>query len=151
MIFSAGDAGANSFAAPPMDVISCFPSHAMWPADSPYVTAVSATYFTPLAEPLCYYSSDNGGINCLDNPLGEVAVGIDYGMFWTTGGGFSDIFAQPSYQVSFFYFVYNINLQFNFIEATFLLFSVLFVNYYFICNIINIIIIILIMKNRRQR
>ena len=42
MIFSAGDAGANSLSAPPMgQVTSCNPSHAMWPAESSYVTALS--------------------------------------------------------------------------------------------------------------
>merc|ERR1712137_1423860 len=98
MIFSAGDAGANSLSAPPMGVISCFPGHAMWPAQSPAVTALSATYFTPLTDPICYLQSSQGGINCLSNPLGEAAVGIDFGMFWTTGGGFSNVSAMPSYQ-----------------------------------------------------
>ena len=42
MIFSAGDAGANSLSAPPMgQVTSCNPAHPMWPAESPFVTALS--------------------------------------------------------------------------------------------------------------
>jgi len=98
MIFSAGDAGSNSLSAPPMGQLHCFPSHAMWPAESPYVTALSATYFTPLTDPICYLQASEGGINCLGNPLGEAAVGIDYGMFWTTGGGFSNVSSSPSYQ-----------------------------------------------------
>jgi len=100
MIFSAGDAGANSLSAPPMGVVSCDPTHAMWPAESPYVTALSATYGTPAAEPICYRDLEDGGINCLNNPMGEVAVGIDRGMFWTTGGTFSNVSAMPDYQVS---------------------------------------------------
>lgn len=80
MVFSAGDAGANSLSAPPMGVVSCNPTHAMWPAESPYVLALSATYATPAAEPICYRNLEDGGINCLSNPMGEVAVGIDRGM-----------------------------------------------------------------------
>ena len=80
MVFSAGDAGANSLSAPPMGVVSCNPTHAMWPAESPYVLALSATYATPASEPICYRDLEDGGINCLNNPMGEVAVGIDRGM-----------------------------------------------------------------------
>lgn len=41
MIFSAGDAGANSLSAPPMGHPSCAVANPMWPAQSPYVTALS--------------------------------------------------------------------------------------------------------------
>lgn len=34
-------------------------------------------------------------------PLGEVGISLDNGLFWTTGGGFADYPARPSYQSKF--------------------------------------------------
>jgi len=53
---------------------------------------------TPLARSICYRPESLGGIDCrYGQPIGEVGVSLDNGMFWTTGGGFSAQ-SQPSYQ-----------------------------------------------------
>lgn len=57
-----------------------------FPTSSPYVTSVSATAMSGLAP-----SRDDGA-------PGEVAVSIPTGLFWTTGGGFSNFSSQPSWQ-----------------------------------------------------
>ena len=87
VIIADGDVGSNDLGAPPMSQVTCFPSHADWPSNSPFVTAVGSTYITPLAEPVCYQPN---GVNCLNNPVGEVTVSVDMGLSWTTGGGFSN-------------------------------------------------------------
>lgn len=67
-----------------------------WPSQSPYITAVGSTYITPLAEAICY---QNPGVDCTKYmPEGEVAVSLDNGLFWSTGGGFADYPARPFYQ-----------------------------------------------------
>ena len=72
-----------------------------WPSNSKYVTAVSATYASPFDASLCW-SSDAaaGGYDCGAPPsvLGEVSVSLRQGLFWTTGGGVSDLISQPWYQ-----------------------------------------------------
>merc|ERR1712137_726047 len=95
IIIADGDTGANDIGPPPMSQLQCNPSHPDWPSDSAYVTAIGSTYITPLAEPICYNSH---GMNCLNNPLGEVTTSVEFGMTWTTGGGFSNVTPRPSYQ-----------------------------------------------------
>jgi tripeptidyl-peptidase-1 len=62
---------------------------------------VSSTIITPQAEPACYLPISQGGIDCSKNPLGEIGVSLRQGTPWSTGGGFSNIQRQPSYQSSF--------------------------------------------------
>lgn len=101
IIIADGDAGAGDLGPPPMSANTCKPLHADWPSQSPFVTAVSATMFTPLDLPICYLPVEEGGIDCGDSPLGEVPTGVNYGTPWTTGGGFSNTSLQPSYQADF--------------------------------------------------
>lgn len=54
-----------------------------------------STIITPVAEPICYQKNP---IDCLNNPLGEIVVSVDQGLFWTTGGGFSNISSRATYQ-----------------------------------------------------
>lgn len=94
VLIADGDTGAGDLGAPPMSIPTCANGlHADWPSQSPYVTAVGSTYFTPIASPACY--SD---INCMNNPIGEVTTSLDSGLFWTTGGGFSGTAERPWYQ-----------------------------------------------------
>jgi len=96
LIFADGDTGAGDLGGPPMGSVSCkMTLNPTWPNQSPYVTSVGSTYITPLADPVCY----QGFVNCLTGfPNGEVGVSMDGGLFWTTGGGFADFPARPSYQ-----------------------------------------------------
>jgi len=99
VIIACGDAGAGDLGPPPMSAQTCDVLHADWPSQSPYVTAVGSTIITPVAEPICYLPPSQGGINCDANPLGEIVVGMDQGLFWTTGGGFSNITGTAPYQI----------------------------------------------------
>eukprot|EP01128_Nolandella_sp_AFSM9_P003646 TRINITY_DN158_c0_g2_i1.p1 TRINITY_DN158_c0_g2~~TRINITY_DN158_c0_g2_i1.p1 ORF type:complete len:766 (-),score=246.79 TRINITY_DN158_c0_g2_i1:120-2177(-) len=103
IIFATGDSGAGELCPPPMCVPNCDKLNPNWPTESPYVSGISTTYFTPLAEPICYLEPSQGGVDCTspDMPLGEVGVSLDNGIFWSTGGGFSEVSTRPSYQEKF--------------------------------------------------
>merc|ERR1719197_1262452 len=100
IIIADGDSGAVDLGPPPMSQTHCTPLHADWPSQSQFVTAISSTYITPYATPICYLDESLGGVDCNQQPLGEVAVGVNYGMRWTTGGGFSIYSSRPTYQQS---------------------------------------------------
>lgn len=102
IIIADGDAGAGDLGDPPMSVPSCMKAlNPDWPSQSPYVTAVGSTYFSPLAQPICYMPKSKGGVPCYNNPIGEVGVSLDDGINWTTGGGFSNVQPRPGYQKRF--------------------------------------------------
>jgi len=103
IIIADGDTGAGDLGDPPMSIPTCRTFHPDWPSQSPYVTAVGSTYITTLATPICYLPSAEGGIDCSvgDFPKGEVGVSLDNGIFWTTGGGFSNTQPRPDYQADF--------------------------------------------------
>jgi subtilase family serine protease len=101
IIIADGDSGASDLGPPPMGQDTCFPLHADWPSQSPFVTSVSATILTPLAEPICYRNKAEGGINCDTQPLGEVPTSVRLGLPWTTGGGFANTSVMPEYQRAF--------------------------------------------------
>eukprot|EP00026_Physarum_polycephalum_P003874 Phypoly_transcript_03890.p1 GENE.Phypoly_transcript_03890~~Phypoly_transcript_03890.p1 ORF type:complete len:751 (+),score=110.62 Phypoly_transcript_03890:108-2255(+) len=101
IIIADGDTGAGDLGEPPMSQGLCKPLHADWPSQSPYVTAVSATMFTSLAQPICYLPLDQGGVDCSSLPLGEVPTSVELGTSWTTGGGFANTTSRPSYQDDF--------------------------------------------------
>jgi len=101
IIIADGDTGAGDLGALPMSNPTCDVLHPDWPSQSPFVTAVGSTIITPYAEPICYLTAAEGGIDCSHNPLGEISVSVDQGLFWTTGGGFSNIQPMPGYQSSF--------------------------------------------------
>ncbi|MBT9559925.1 MAG: S53 family peptidase, partial [Myxococcales bacterium] len=85
VIIASGDTGAGDLGFGPMSQPTCTTLHADWPSQSPFVTSVGSTYLTPLAEPACY-----GAVDCSNGPLGEVGVSVDFGLFWSSGGGFSN-------------------------------------------------------------
>jgi subtilase family serine protease len=93
VVIASGDTGAGDLGPPPMSSPTCNTLHPDWPSQSPYVLSVGSTYISPLDSPACY-----GGIDCSQQPLGEVAVSMDQGLFWTTGGGASNTQPIPSYQ-----------------------------------------------------
>eukprot|EP00029_Vermamoeba_vermiformis_P010654 TRINITY_DN5658_c0_g1_i1.p1 TRINITY_DN5658_c0_g1~~TRINITY_DN5658_c0_g1_i1.p1 ORF type:complete len:720 (-),score=191.89 TRINITY_DN5658_c0_g1_i1:67-2226(-) len=102
IIIADGDVGAGDLGDPPMSVPSCMKTlNPDWPSQSPYVTAVGSTYFSPLAQPICYMPKSKGGVPCYNNPMGEVGVSLDDGINWTTGGGFSNVQPRPGYQKQF--------------------------------------------------
>jgi len=99
IIIADGDYGAGNLGTPPYMETNCTTLTPVWPAQSPYVTAIGATYMTPLSHSICYRPESMGGIDCREGqPIGEVGVSLDNGLYWTTGGGFSASSNQPSYQ-----------------------------------------------------
>lgn len=99
IIIADGDTGAGDLGGPPMGFSDCQTKlHPDWPSQSPYVTAVGSTFITPNAQPVCYLPASEGGIDCSQGPDGEVGVALNYGIHWTTGGGFSDVTKQAPYQ-----------------------------------------------------
>ncbi|EFA80244.1 hypothetical protein PPL_07069 [Heterostelium album PN500] len=92
LVFSSGDMGANGNTNTPLDHF--VPS---FPASSPYVLAVGATQFSTQTSPACT-SKPVGIISVKCNSVGEIASSIATGSRITSGGGFSNVFARPSYQ-----------------------------------------------------
>lgn len=97
-IIASGDAGVGLIGPAPQEVPNCDVFHPDWPSISPYVTAVGSTYITPLADKACFLPPPLNPPNCMDEPLGEVLLSTDTGMFWTATGGFSFTTATPDYQ-----------------------------------------------------
>lgn len=94
ILVSSGDSGANGRTDSDCSVPHLRPA---FPSSSPYVTSVGATELTkttPLANPppICA----TAGLQCVESGY-EQAVSYDISQF-TSGGGFSDIAATPSYQ-----------------------------------------------------
>jgi tripeptidyl-peptidase I len=98
IVIASGDTGSFDLGPAPMSAgSSCDVTHPDWPSLSPYVVSVSSTYMSPMSVPLCY---ESGATDCLDAPLGEVAVSVSDGRAWTGGGGFApaSISPRPAYQ-----------------------------------------------------
>ncbi|EGC34780.1 hypothetical protein DICPUDRAFT_152956 [Dictyostelium purpureum] len=101
IVIASGDSGAGDLGGEPMSTDNCNTLHADWPSNSPYVTSVGSIYFTPYAVPICYEPTSAGGVNCQSNTIGEVGVSLDYGMLWSSGGGFSNFTTTAFYQEDF--------------------------------------------------
>lgn len=57
--------------------------------------SLSASFFTTNAQPICESAEAAGDlIQC--NQVGEVPVSVSSGLFWTTGGGFSNLTTNPT-------------------------------------------------------
>jgi len=95
VVVASGDAGASDVG---HGSDACLPLQPQFPSSSPYVTTVSATFFTSKSEPICYNSFFGESLHCGGQNLGEVAVAANNGMDWTTGGGFSNRTIRPSWQ-----------------------------------------------------
>jgi len=102
IIIAAGDRGAGDLGPAPYFMSNCTTLAPDYPSQSPYITSIGSTYMTPLSRSICYRPEALGGIDCTSGqPYGEVAVSLDNGIYWTTGGGFADTQPQPPYQVDF--------------------------------------------------
>jgi tripeptidyl-peptidase-1 len=102
VLIADGDRGAGGLGPAPYFMPNCTTLAPDYPSQSPYISAIGSTYMTPLSRSICYRPESLGGIDCtVGQPYGEVAVSIDNGLYWTTGGGFADTQPQPSYQVDF--------------------------------------------------
>jgi len=66
-----------------------------FPASSPYVTSVGATQLFSFDSSTCFSGTQN---SCSDIQLGEIVASIATGAIITSGSGFSNLFARPSYQ-----------------------------------------------------
>lgn len=104
-----GDAGASNVGEAGNDISptqpSCDANHPFYPSNSPWVTSVSSTFLSPNYLPVCSQQmSPFLPITC--EKVGEVAVGVTQGLFWTTGGGFSnrsDVNPIPEWQAEAVY------------------------------------------------
>eukprot|EP01094_Clydonella_sp_ATCC50884_P028367 TRINITY_DN8492_c0_g1_i1.p1 TRINITY_DN8492_c0_g1~~TRINITY_DN8492_c0_g1_i1.p1 ORF type:complete len:516 (-),score=102.13 TRINITY_DN8492_c0_g1_i1:65-1612(-) len=97
IIFSSGDNGVN--AADPSNEDSCTQDERFvpgFPASSPFVTAVGGTQFSTASYAACGMSVLGVPVSC--EAVGEITSSIATGSRITSGGGFSDVFAMPSYQ-----------------------------------------------------
>lgn len=98
VLAGSGDAGVSNVGEEGNDISdtdpTCAPFRAFYPSNSPYVTSVSSTFLTKAYLPICLEalplpnSADMLPILC--DQIGEAAVGVSQGIFWTTGGGFSN-------------------------------------------------------------
>jgi tripeptidyl-peptidase-1 len=102
LVIADGDSGAGDLGDAPYMFPQCNTLNPDWPSQSPYVAAVGSTYMTPLAHSICYHPHSAGGIDCtVGQPMGEVGVSLNNGLFWTTGGGFANTQKMPDYQAAF--------------------------------------------------
>lgn len=95
VVVASGDAGVTDIG---HGWYTCGRFMPQYPASSPYVTTVSAVYFSPSSDPICTRQFYGKRMHCSPLEMGEVAVAADNGMDWTTGGGFSSFEPQPSWQ-----------------------------------------------------
>jgi len=75
---------------------ACSSAMPMFPASSPWVTAVGGTMLAKAASPVCQYTSTSVVVSC--HVDGEVSCDSSKGGGITSGGGFSEDFARPWYQ-----------------------------------------------------
>jgi len=99
VIAGSGDAGASNVGEEGNDISptdpTCVPFRPFFPSNSPYVLSVSSTFLTPNALPICNQQlSNQQPIQC--QQVGEVGVSVTDGLFWTTGGGFSNMSSNPA-------------------------------------------------------
>lgn len=106
VIAGAGDAGASNVGEAGNDISptdpACTPFRPFYPSNSPWVLSVSSTFRSPNALPVCYNQLDKmQPLVCSE--IGEIPVGVSQGLFWTTGGGFSNMSSNPtpSWQADF--------------------------------------------------
>jgi subtilase family serine protease len=94
MLGSSGDSGTANIVKEPVKDPALIPVPSVeWPASDPLVTGVGGTYLC--TDPITGQGVDNTSppVNCQDQPNREVG--------WVaSGGGFSHVFARPSFQTS---------------------------------------------------
>jgi len=97
VLAGSGDAGVSNVGEAGNDIsdtdATCSPFRPFYPSNSAYVTSVSSTFLSPNSLPVCQSQlpvSSFSGLPIVCDTLGEIAVGVSQGIFWTTGGGFSN-------------------------------------------------------------
>jgi len=102
VIAGSGDAGWTNVGEAGNDLSNtdpdCSVMRGFYPSSSPYVTSLSAVFRRNNYLPACQTTLYNGLTPTSCSEVGSVAVGIDQGTPWTTGGGFSNITGIPSWQ-----------------------------------------------------
>jgi tripeptidyl-peptidase-1 len=101
IVSGAGDAGVSNVGESGNDLSAtdptCTPFRPFYPADSPWVLGVGATFIGAEPLPVCRDQTlYNQPIICAQT--GEIVISVSDGLFWTTGGGFSSYFARYDYQ-----------------------------------------------------
>eukprot|EP00928_Gymnodinium_smaydae_P045330 TRINITY_DN30234_c0_g1_i1.p1 TRINITY_DN30234_c0_g1~~TRINITY_DN30234_c0_g1_i1.p1 ORF type:complete len:818 (+),score=39.04 TRINITY_DN30234_c0_g1_i1:31-2454(+) len=107
ILFATGDTGIQGAAQDGGTPPRCAPFAAVWPASSPYVTAVGGTMISNHISNVCnvdeVYSMGTESampFGCPETNIGEIVCSIERGAMITTGGGFSARFPRPAYQQS---------------------------------------------------
>ena len=104
MLCATGDSGVQGATQMGGSPASCRPFLPVFPASSPYVTAVGGTQFSFRTSEACWtnvYSLGTGqavDFSCPDLDVGEITCSADTGAMITSGGGFSNAFPMPDYQ-----------------------------------------------------
>lgn len=105
VLSATGDTGVQGAAQAGGAAPVCSPFQPVWPASSPYVTAVGGTQFSThstsvcdVAEVFSYGTNSGMPFSCPDDDIGEIACSADTGAMITTGGGFSNRYSQPWWQ-----------------------------------------------------
>eukprot|EP01006_Ploeotia_vitrea_P012939 TRINITY_DN34077_c0_g1_i1.p1 TRINITY_DN34077_c0_g1~~TRINITY_DN34077_c0_g1_i1.p1 ORF type:complete len:802 (+),score=467.08 TRINITY_DN34077_c0_g1_i1:338-2407(+) len=97
IMIASGDYGVASNGNSSTVAARCMESHPEFPACSPYITSVGATQLSTDSTPICAAQSRlrGGPVTC--QPA-EVVCSASRGGVITSGGGFSRLYARPSYQ-----------------------------------------------------
>mmetsp|Transcript_59924 Transcript_59924/g.185838 ORF Transcript_59924/g.185838 Transcript_59924/m.185838 type:complete len:785 (-) Transcript_59924:33-2387(-) len=105
VLVATGDTGVQGAAQPGGTPPRCAPFAAVWPASSPFVTAVGATMLSNHISQACNddrvfaMGTDSAmPFACPETNVGEIVCSTGRGAMITSGGGFSGRFARPAYQ-----------------------------------------------------
>ncbi|CAJ1454575.1 unnamed protein product [Effrenium voratum] len=107
VLAATGDTGVQGAAQQGGAPTRCAPFAAVWPASSPYITAVGATMVSTHVSEVCnidrvYAMGSNSSMpfNCPETNVGEIVCSTQSGSMITGGGGFSGRFPRPSWQAA---------------------------------------------------
>jgi hypothetical protein len=93
VVAGSGDAGASNVGEAGNDIsptdVGCTPFRAFFPSSSPYVLSLSSTFLTTAYLPVCEQTMP-GPLPVQCTQVGERSVSLRDGLYWTTGGGFSN-------------------------------------------------------------
>eukprot|EP00931_Biecheleriopsis_adriatica_P049177 TRINITY_DN28438_c0_g1_i1.p1 TRINITY_DN28438_c0_g1~~TRINITY_DN28438_c0_g1_i1.p1 ORF type:complete len:771 (-),score=102.08 TRINITY_DN28438_c0_g1_i1:21-2333(-) len=105
VLAATGDTGVQGAAQQGGSPPRCAPYAPVWPASSPYITAVGATMISNHVSEVCnvkrvYAMGTNSSMpfSCPEMDIGEIVCTTEKGAMITGGGGFSDRFPRPFYQ-----------------------------------------------------
>ena len=88
VLVASGDAGVSNVGDSGNDIsdtdATCSPFRPVYPGNSPYVTSVSSTFLSTNYLPICQ-SNLLPSLPIICQQVGEIAVGVSQGLFWTTG------------------------------------------------------------------